>query len=328
MKKKLFITTGSLLAVSLPLSAVVSCGTSWHKWNHTSAQDPKSLVQNPDKSNIESVNPNKPKSVTDNKNVNVITTKDLFAIRPIDEIKAAAFVNDIINLNEVKNQFELNALLVDLVKIKSPKSIENYWRSSAWTEFTTFLSGVEETKDINLKYTDTQGREHNSTVKWDISSSKDAIIKGLLDTNHFVDIEAKEQEYYDAVKGVLTDDGFSLAKQKAIDLVNIPVVESLKTVSLDYAIHKLALLVNLPVSAFGGFKKLLTDIGQFTSQLFDVDDAYVFKNEMIKYWVSQKHLKPNIFITDIDNKARYPKGLIEGAFLLQAVSREYDDLGR
>lgn len=296
MKNKLFITTGSLLAASLPLATVVSCGTSWHKWSHTSAQDPKSLTQNPDKSNVESVNPNKPKSVADNQNVSVSTTKDLFAIRPIAEIKAAAFNNNIIDLNQVKNQFELNALLVDLVKIKSPKSIENYWRSSTWTEFTTFLSGIEETKDINLKYTDAQGREHNSTVKWDISASKNAIVKGLLDTNHFVDIEAKEQEYYDATKGVLTDDGFSVAKQKAIDLMNISVVESLTTVSLDYASHKLALLVNLSVSAFGGFKKLLTDIGKFTNQLFDVDDAYVFKNEMIKYWISQNHLKPNIVI--------------------------------
>lgn len=334
MKKRIAITIGSLLAVSLPVTATVSCGTSWHKWGHASSYDPASLTQDPTKSNIESNNPNKPKESNTSKNENVVTTKDLFAIRPIADLKKLAYdeSTSTIDLTKVNNQFELNALLVNIVQLKSPKSIENYWRSTSWTEFASFVSQVVETKEINIKYTDSQNVEHKTIAKWDISASKQKIIDGLKDTTHYVDIEADEQKYFNAAKNELTEDGlFILAKAKAVvDLINLPIVSALTNVSLDYASNKLALLVNLPTPAFNAFKGLLSDIGKFTGPLFkvDKDNNYIFENETIKYWISQKHLKPNIVISDIDNKARYPEGLIEGAFLLQAVSTEYDELGK
>lgn len=348
MKKKLFITTGSLLAVSLPLSAVVSCGTSWHKWNRTDGTDPVSLVQDPQKANVESYNPNKPKDSSttssnhDVQNTNTSTTavttnKDSFAIRDVirnfdiqvGDPKLYDAATKTVNLNEIKNQFELNMLLAKIIGLNSPKPIETYWRSTSWPEFTTYLQGIEENIEINLKYTDIKNQEHTTTAKWDITDAKQEIIDGLTHKDHFVGIETDEQKYYDATNSQLTEDGFTLAKNSAVELMSISIVNSLTSVDLNYAGNKLALLVNLPKSSFDAFEKLLADIGNFTSSLFNfqTDTSSKFTNETISVWAKEKLIKVKIDINKIDTPVRYPKGMIEGAFLIQAISRKYDNLG-
>lgn len=86
------------------------------------------MKQDPTKSNVGSFNPNKPNDVSTGQSSSVTTTKSLFATRDITDIKAAAYdaqTNEI-NLNEVNNQFELNKLLIDIIGLKSPESLENY----------------------------------------------------------------------------------------------------------------------------------------------------------------------------------------------------------
>lgn len=330
-RKNILLTIGSLASVSLPLIAAVSCGTSWHQWNKDDSSNSTNLKQDPTKSNIDSYNPNKPKDNSTDQNTVINTTKTLFATRDIAELKAVAYDSQTneINLNEVNNQFELNKLLIDILGMRAPESIENYWKSSRWSDFSNYINDIKETQDIKVKFTDNAQKPHEFSVKWDISSSKPNIKNGLSTIGHFADIETQESKFYDSKKFALTDEGFLKAADAAVDLIDIPIVKSITSINRDYSMRKLALLVNIPPDAFNAFKDLLNDISSFTGQLFNVSaDTHLFTNETIKTWINEKHLNPKIKITNIDENANYPNGLIEAAFLLQSISRDYDELGK
>lgn len=335
MKRKILITTGTLLAVSVPITTVVSCGTSWHKWASNNSQG--TPVQDPMASNIESVNPNASKNDTSGQNKIINTVGSLFATRDINEIKTKAYDDqtNTINLNELQNQFELNKLLVNLVGINSPESIERYWKSDRWNDFSTFVSTIKEKMDINIQYTNSDKTVSSSTVKWDISKSKQPIIDGFKTNDHFLDLEKDEMKYYNPLTDELTERGKSESAKVAASLANdILIVKNLAEIFPNYAIKKLGLLTNIPTPAFNAFKQLLTDIGEFTSQLYNVtlnpknSRAYTFNNKIIDIWIKESRLNPSIVINDIDNPYSNPEGVIDSTFLLQAISREYDDLGK
>lgn len=342
MKKKIIIL-GTIASI-LPLAFVASCGSTWSQWKNNenqldSEQDP--IVTNHEPTKTNSISGGN----AGNQNVVLQPNNEQWKMRDLATLKSEAFdaTTNTIEISKLKNQFELNRLLADVVGLKSPHPLEYYWQHDKWSEFKSFISSISDTLTIKIQYSQKSGTVKSSDIKWDITNSKSKILTTLDDGIEFykqnqppyqpVDL-AKYHEFYlenaalgyvDLNENKLSGGALNKVANIAAPLTYIPTVTALTDVDGDYAGEKLALLVNLPKDTFDAFGDFLTEIDYFTSAVYGQEGKS--KNESINLWFAENSIDKNINLKkrQSDSKiSKESKELCIGAFVLQALSTDYD----
>lgn len=238
MKKIKNIVIGSVV-MALPLVTTMSCSTTWTRWGVDDVED-TSYTYNP-------------------KTAPVI----LWQVRDIDEIKASAWNSSTneINLDNVRNQYELMDLLTSILGLGSDVPIDQYWDD--FDGMKTYLEGITKT----LPFFKIKFGNASKPLIWNVETTIDNAIKGIDDYNLNPDPSAKA---YDVELNGLNPDGqpndFDQVATVGMSLTNIPVVSNLLAEDNAFAMA-MSKLVNLPQQTFDSFKELLNSIDDLLTSI-------------------------------------------------------------
>lgn len=321
MKKKILFLSSTLLTFS-PLIAI-SCSTSWQKWevNDNQNSDPinPKLIRTSDAPKA-SFKDNAPKV----EKISVSLDAPLRTTRKNDVITKDAYdVNTkTIDLEKINNQFELNNLLIDLLNLRPPKNIEEYYQFAEFANFNTYFDQIIPTETFVLKY-----KTETKQITWDISTIKvdlkKAMTTGIANNNATPAVNVEKRNLF--VNGNWVG-GVSDVISAGADMLNKDVVQGILSIDFDYATNKLALLTNFPKPAFDIFKVFLDNVGKFTQSIYEIDDKNIFVAEPMKLWEQDKKVEIGLLINSTNYKAANPKFICDGAFLLQGLSQTYKEV--
>lgn len=237
MNKKLF-TIGSLLS-AIPVVAVVSCSTTWTKW-----EEDKNAKQTMTKFKRE------------------FAAQVLWKVRPDVELNAAWDAGTkTLDVTKLNNQFELIQSMINILDIKSPDKIDSYWNDM--DRLKTYLNKINKKLDFKIK--DENG-EH--LVHWDITDVINNAVKGIDDWVTGGNL-ASEKAYDVEKNGLVNGQPKDMTEVALVggSLITNGVVQALMGYDTNFAMD-LSKLVNLPKATFDNFKHLMTAINKLFNDIW------------------------------------------------------------
>ena len=283
MNKKVLIL--GTISTTLPMAAVVSCSTTWSKWEPIDAK------------------------ATTTKIKSLYGPERLWKVRAQTELdKAYDSVTKTIDITKLNNQYELIQTIVNILHLKSTDRIDSYWNKT--TNMKTFLNQLTKTIDFKIK--------ENSTVTnihWDATAAINKAVSGI--DNWVTGGSLATGKAYDVEKNGLDSLGTPVdATQIAFVggvLLGIPTVSSLLKYDSSFAMA-LSKLVNLPQETFEGFSTLMRVIDKMISDLWiPISHSQWFKG--LDFTLGQTGKVDTYSVPTNTDKLK----LIKGMFIIKAL---------
>lgn len=309
IKRKLWLTSLTLLTSATTLVTTISCSTSWRKWS------PAGETERPQTDLTYKQADEIFWTVRKNGKDNSKLSDDLLAALNHDaENQILTF-----DLSKINNQYEFIALLGQVLGFSTATPIDTFWRENETNEYPEMYDYINNlTTKVTLKIT--LGNSE-MVFNWDIHEQQNAMLTSLDNFKNGTEAKA-----FDVTENGLDEDGLPInllspnsegqtVAEVGASLILKPIVQSLLGEDSGFT-FRLSKLVNLPKTAFNEFTNLLDKIDDL---LKAINNSAQFKSWVIKNNLDFQIMGSGYYYDKIGTTI----GRLRSQFLLRTLKKPY-----